>query len=130
MNFESGCEWIVDARGCEPSTLRSLATLQALFGRIVAELHLQPVSEAIWHQFPDAGGITGVIVLSESHLTCHTFPERGFAALNLYCCRPRDAWPWDQRLAQLLGATDVHVVTHFRGIPPTAPSSTRSTRTI
>lgn len=115
MNLASGCEWIVDARGCEPKALRNLATLQALFGRIVADLHLQPVGEAIWHQFPDAGGITGVVVLTESHLTCHTFPERGFAALNLYCCRPRDTWPWAQGLAEALGATDITVSTHLRG---------------
>ena len=115
MNLAAGCEWIVDARGCEPSALRSLATLQALFGRIVADLHLQPVGEAIWHEFPDAGGITGVIVLSESHLTCHTFPEQGLAALNLYCCRPRDAWPWARGLAETLGATDIKISTHLRG---------------
>ena len=115
MNLEAGCEWIVDARGCEPAALRSLATLQALFARIVSDLHLQPVGEAIWHQFPDAGGITGVIVLSESHLTCHTFPERGLATINLYCCRPRDAWPWARGLAETLGATDIQISTRLRG---------------
>ena len=73
------------------------------------------MAEPVWHQFPDAGGITGVVVLSESHLTCHTFPERGFAALNLYCCRPRRDWPWAERLAEALGATDVQVTTHRRG---------------
>ncbi len=116
MTIESGCEWIVDARGCDPSALTSLTTMQDLFARIVADLALQQVAEPIWHQFPDAGGITGVIVLSESHLTCHTFPERGFAAVNLYCCRPRAAWPWAQGLTEVLGATDVRVVTQLRGV--------------
>ena len=32
------------------------------------------------------------VLLSESHLSGHTFPETGFAAINLYCCRPREAW--------------------------------------
>jgi S-adenosylmethionine decarboxylase len=82
------------------------------------------VAEPVWHQFPDAGGITCVIVLSESHLTCHTFPERGFAAVNLYCCRPRRDWPWAARLAEALGATDVHVATVRR--PGVTPSTNRS----
>ena len=116
MSVEPGCEWIVDAHGCDPSALGSLATLKALFESLIADLGLQPVAEAVWHQFPDAGGITGVVVLSESHLTCHTFPERGFAALNLYCCRPRPGWPWAERLSVALGATDVHVATHRRGV--------------
>ena len=122
--MEPGCEWIVDANGCDPSALRSLSALQALFDRIISDLRLQPVADAVWHQFPDAGGITGVVVLSESHLTAHTFPERGFAAVNLYCCRPRPAWPWAARLTETLGATDVRVTTHVRGIPVAAPSST------
>lgn len=116
MTLEPGCEWIVDAHGCDPAALKSLGAMQDLFARIVTDLGLQPVAEPIWHQFPDAGGITGVIALSESHLTCHTFPEGGFAAVNLYCCRPRAAWPWAQRLAEMLGATDVRVVTQLRGI--------------
>ena len=74
---EPGCEWIVDAYGCDPAALRSLDALQALFERLIADLQLQPVAPPVWHQFPDAGGITGVVVLSESHLAVHTFPERG-----------------------------------------------------
>ena len=101
----------MDAYGCDPAALRSLDALQALFERLIADVQLQPVAPSVWHQFPDAGGITGVVVLSESHLTVHTFPERGFAALNLYCCRPRPAWPWTEQLTQTLGAADVRVTT-------------------
>jgi len=32
--------------------------------------------------------VTGLLLLTESHLACDTFPERGFASFNLYCCRP------------------------------------------
>jgi S-adenosylmethionine decarboxylase len=116
MTVESGCEWIVDAGGCNPAALRSLDVLAALFDRVIRELQLQPVGPAHWHQFPGAGGITGVVLLTESHLACHTFPERGFAAINLYCCRPRAAWPWQQGLAEVLGAADVRVTTHARGV--------------
>ena len=102
--------------------------MKALFDQLIADLHLQQVAEPVWHQFPDAGGITGVVVLSESHLTCHTFPERGFAAVNLYCCRPRRDWPWAERLTEALGATDVQVTTHRRGgtLAGTPTSTNRS----
>ena len=77
-----GTEWIVDAHGCDPSALRSCAALGRLFARIVEELGLHPAGEPVWHVFPGQGGITGVLLLSESHLACHTFPERGFAAFR------------------------------------------------
>ena len=89
--------------------------LAALFDRIVSELLLAPVIAPVWHQFPGEGGITGMILLSESHLTCHTFPEHRHAAFNLYCCRPRAAWPWADALRETLAASDVHVRTEPRG---------------
>jgi S-adenosylmethionine decarboxylase len=105
----TGSEWLVDASGCRPDALRSVAAFEALFARIVADLGLTPVGPAVWHQFPGEGGLTGLLLLSESHLACHTFPERGFAALNLYCCRERPEWPWSRELADAIGAADVVV---------------------
>ena len=87
-----------------------------ILDQVVSDLALRPVVPALWHQFPEPGGLTGVVVLSESHLTCHTFPERGYAAFNLYCCRPRAEWPWVQELASRLGATEVKVTAHTRGV--------------
>ena len=106
---------MVDAYGCDAAALRSRDTLESLVAQVLRDLALTPVAPAVWHQFPGPGGLTGLVVLAESHLTCHTFPERGFAAFNLYCCRPRAPWPWATELTRRLGATDVSVVTHRRG---------------
>jgi len=38
------------------------------------------------HEFGDGGGITGVAILAESHITIHTWPEIGFAALDVFMC--------------------------------------------
>jgi S-adenosylmethionine decarboxylase len=110
-----GTEWIVDAHGCDPSLLRSRPVLAGLFARIVAELGLHAAAEAAWHVFPGEAGITGLLLLTESHLACHTFPETGFAAIDLYCCRPSQEWPWAERLGDVLGATDVVVRSMPRG---------------
>ncbi len=104
-----GVEWVVDAFGCSAAALQSPAQLRSLFDRAVAELGLHPVAPTSLHAFPGHGGVTAVQLLSESHLTAHTFPETGYAAFNLYCCRPRPDWPWAERLAELLGATRVEV---------------------
>ena len=104
-----GREWLVEAFGCDAERLTRVAPLQSVFDAAVAELALHPVGAAVWHQFPTPGGITGLWLLAESHLTVHTFPEFGSACINLVCCTPRRAWEWPERLAVLLGATDVHV---------------------
>lgn len=107
--LETGVEWIVDASGCRPDSLRSLVCLQTLFATLVRELSLHPVGEPHWKVFDGEGGITGMMLLAESHLTIHTFPEYGFAALNLYCCTPRQPWDWERGLGEALGAKCVRV---------------------
>jgi S-adenosylmethionine decarboxylase len=110
----TGTEWLVDASGCRQEALRSIETFSALFDRLVNDLGLHAVHPPVWHMFP-GGGLTGLLLLSESHLACHTFPERGFAALNLYCCRDRQEWPWQDELATSLGARHVAVRKVSRG---------------
>jgi S-adenosylmethionine decarboxylase len=91
-----GCEWIVDAHGCDPARLADPDVMRALFASLVELLDLRPVAPAQWHCFPALaaapGGITGVALLAESHFAVHTFPEHGALTLNLFCCRPRPDW--------------------------------------
>lgn len=105
----TGTEWVVEAYGCNPELLSSLDTVKALFARIVSGLNLHPCGEDLWRQFPQSQGITGLCLLSESHLTCHTFPEYGSLCLNLFCCRPRPEWDFSGDLLRHFGAKKVEV---------------------
>jgi S-adenosylmethionine decarboxylase len=111
----TGAEWLIDATDCSGASLGDLDTVRAVCEAVVADLRLCVVGEPNWHQFPAPGGVTGMYLLTESHLTCHTFPEWGVATFNLYCCRPRDNWPWEERLAEFLGAKRVVVQCVPRG---------------
>lgn len=117
----TGLEWVVDIEGSPAHTLCDLPRLQSVCARIVDELGLNVVGEPLWHQFPGAGGVTGIYLLSESHLACHTFPEFGTATFNLYCCRPRPEWDWEGVLAAELGADRVRVRRIERGVDNSVP---------
>lgn len=83
--------------------------MAALLARLVRELELKPLGRPRFHVFPPPGGITGLLMLTESHAGFHSFPETGYCAIDLYCCRPRAAWPWRERLREMLGAKRVEV---------------------
>jgi S-adenosylmethionine decarboxylase len=74
-----------------------------LFRSLVREFALRPLGKTHWHQFARTGGITGMCMLAESHLTCHTFPEYGSLCLNLFCCRWRDSGDFEPALKKEFG---------------------------
>ena len=104
-----GTEWVIDASGCDPELLADLDRLKLTFDRIIRDLELNVIGEVSWHQFPVSGGVSGLALLSESHLACHTYPEFGAASFNLYHCSRRSSWPWEIMLREMLGATEVSV---------------------
>jgi S-adenosylmethionine decarboxylase len=111
-----GTEWIIDVANCDAEKLRDLNLLRGAFDRIISDLDLKVIGEIHWHQFPLPGnGITGLALLTESHLACHTYPESNTATFNLYCCRARPEWNWEANLRSLLGAKTVKVAKVERG---------------
>jgi len=106
-----GTENIVDAYGCTRELLRDIGCIQFVCQTIIEDLSLTIVGSPQWYQFPDPFGVTGMYLLSESHLTCHTFPEFGTATFNLYCCRKQPDWAWEIELKIRLGAEYVDVRT-------------------
>jgi spermidine synthase len=75
--------------GCSAATLTDLEALSTLCRKATLDAKLTIVDEK-WHVFPDwdgqPGGITGTILLAESHLAIHTWPERRGVTLDVYVC--------------------------------------------
>jgi S-adenosylmethionine decarboxylase len=95
----SGLHLIGDLHGCrcDSRLMRDAAYLQAFCEERVAAAGLTAVG-ALFHGF-GAGGVTGVVALAESHLSIHTWPESGYAALDVYVCNhSADNRPKAQRL--------------------------------
>ena len=68
------------------------------------------------HRFEPSGGVSGVAVLAESHISIHTWPERGYAALDVFMCgsaMPHKAVPV---LRAAFKPASVQFVEHRRGL--------------
>lgn len=109
-----GTEWLIEAEGCDRDRLRDESILRDVFARIIGDLGLKSI-DSVWHKFEGEGGVTGMVVLTESHLTCHTYPEHNVATFNLYCCRTRPEWDWEANLKAALGARSVSFARIERG---------------
>jgi S-adenosylmethionine decarboxylase len=110
-----GTEWLIEAFNCDAQKLRELAVLQDVFARIIKDLGLKTLGAPAWHKFGGEGGVTGLVMLTESHLACHTYPEYQTATFNLYCCRTRPEWNWEANLKAMLCASEINVTKIERG---------------
>lgn len=109
----AGRHLIVDLWGCQQldnlsfieQTLRDAAIIA---GATLLHIHL--------HHFTPNGGVSGVAVLAESHISIHTWPERGYAALDIFMCGNTQPEKAVELLKQRFQPQRTEINTLLRGI--------------
>ena len=83
---------MLDGYGADPGRLRDRVRLTGLLDTLPALLGMHPIAPAqVVEVGPnnrqDPGGLSGFVMIAESHISFHTFPARGFVTIDLYTCR-------------------------------------------
>lgn len=81
----SGNHGLLDLYGCDTRLLKDEGCLKTLLLQAAEEAGASVVG-CCFHTFGGAGGVTGVVMLAESHISIHTWPEHGFAAADAFIC--------------------------------------------
>lgn len=71
-----------------------------------------------FHHFSPNGGVSGVVVLAESHVSIHTWPERDYAAVDIFMCGSCDPYKAIPILRRAFEPTSVQLSEHRRGLMP------------
>jgi S-adenosylmethionine decarboxylase len=110
-----GQHLLLDLFDCDPQIISSLQGVKTSMLEAAARAQATVV-QLVFHEFSPFG-ISGVVVIAESHLAIHTWPEHRYAAVDIFTCgdvlEPKVAADY---LAELLGATQVSVVQLERGL--------------
>ena len=82
-----GLHLTADLRDCarDGTALRDADALRRCCREAALAAGLTVVGE-LFHPFPAPGGVTGVVLLAESHLAVHTWPEQAAVTLDVYVC--------------------------------------------
>lgn len=87
-----GCHLTLDGYGGSTERLNDSALIRELFATLPTRLGMYPLhSPEVLHVPPlsekDGGGYSGFVIVAESHISLHTFPDRGFVSADVYTCR-------------------------------------------
>lgn len=108
---------IAELWGCNVEKLNNMSFIEQVFVDAALKAGAE-VREVAFHKFAPHG-VSGVVIISESHLTIHSFPEHGYASIDVYTCGDRiDPNVASNYIAEALGATTSEVIEVPRGMGP------------
>ncbi len=117
-----GRHLLVELSGCDRSLLNDQEKLREHMCEAV-RCSGATIVETVFHRY-NPHGVSGVIVIAESHISLHTWPEYGYAAVDFFTCGDAvDPYKAHDYLKDKLGATTAQVNEVRRGIPSAVDES-------
>jgi S-adenosylmethionine decarboxylase len=106
---------LAEVYGCRFEVLNDIDKVQDIMVNAALEAGAE-VREMVFHKFSPQG-VSGVVVISESHLAIHTWPELGYAAVDVFTCGER-VNPWDacNYVAEMFQAETIDATEVKRGL--------------
>ena len=113
MSTALGNHILVEFMNCEPQIMNDVVAIERdMVG--AAQKAGATVINSTFHHFSPYG-VSGVVVIQESHLAIHTWPEYGYAAVDLFTCGEMNAWISFDHLKECFGAKSYSAIEMKRG---------------
>ena len=109
-----GRHLIAEFYGCDPKVSDDLVRLRRLMLAATRKVGATVIGEVFHHFAPQ--GVTGSVVIAESHLSVHTWPESGYVSVDVFTCGGLDPRPAFDYLAEKLCASEYRVLEILRGL--------------
>lgn len=109
-----GKQILIELQGCNADILNDVPTIEQAM-RKAAEIAGATIVNSTFHHFSPFG-VSGVVVIKESHLAIHTWPEYSYAAVDIFTCgETLQPWKAYEFLQQAFQANECHTKEIQRG---------------
>ena len=89
-----GPHLILEAYGCPKAALADLSIISQALDAYPEKLDMTKIMPPYVFRYsgavPEDWGVSGVVLIAESHISIHTFPDKGFVTLDIFSCREFD----------------------------------------
>jgi len=119
-----GSHLIYDAYGCNPKKLDDLEYCKKVLNNLVEIAGMRKLAEPMLIKADsnetlggkDPGGVSGFVIIQESHISLHSFTRRGFVTIDLYSCKEFDAADVVTYLDKAFEAKNTDIIKMDRGL--------------
>ena len=84
----------IDGYGCDPSYLSSEGRIRSFLEEYPKKISMSPISEphvvTFKSEVEDDWGVSGFVLIAESHISIHTFPDRSYTNIDIFSCKDFD----------------------------------------
>lgn len=113
MSTALGNHILVEFMNCDPHVMNDVAAIERDMVGAAQKAEATVINSTFHHFSPY--GVSGVVVIQESHLAIHTWPEYGYAAVDLFTCGEMNAWIAFDHLKECFGAKSYSALEMKRG---------------
>jgi S-adenosylmethionine decarboxylase len=110
----------IDGYGGNRELLGKEEVVRSLLDTYPAEINMTKISEPFVLRYvgekPEDWGVTGFVIIAESHIAVHTFPDRGYVWVDIFSCKAFETEGAVDRIIRDFGLTHVTEKIHDRGL--------------
>ena len=112
----------LDLSSCDKEILADREKIHSMLDRLPTMIGMHKISDPNVVYYPgkpgsfDKGGVSGFVLIAESHITIHTFVEQAHAFVDIFSCKPFDLKKTEEFFVDNLKAEKVHKNLFDRGI--------------
>lgn len=132
--FGFGVHLMLDGYGCDPEVLQDINGIYNFLDEYPQEMEMTKIMPPYVFRYngtvPEDWGISGFVLIAESHISLHTFPEKRYLSLDMFSCKPFDT---DKAVAAVkerfrIQKCEINVLDRGQEFPNTIEDSTHVVR--
>lgn len=114
-----GPHLMLDGYGCSRESLEDLNLVSNILDEYPTAIGMTKIMPPYVFRYngevPEDWGVSGIVLIAESHISIHTFPEKGYFSLDIFSCRDFDVEHAVEYITKMFGATHFEKNVIFRG---------------
>lgn len=122
QTMQFGVHLMIDGYYANSAAMTDKKVLRTLLETLPGEMGMHTICDPVVTEvgsncLKDPGGLSGVVMIAESHISFHTFPARGFVTIDLYTCQnDLDTDAASKRLVEAFGIVEADIYIQERGM--------------